>query len=123
MKLFFHYSLLVYVRIITLTLKFSDHPLVEYPLYKKFVVPFFSFQYTIIYVFFLSLSNCTDCPLPTLAVYTASKAGLKNLTHGMRPELSKYGIKVKQNSIYLLYHELKIKQCYFDIQVSLLLLI
>ena len=40
------------------------------------------------------ISNCTDCPLPTLSVYTSSKAGLKYLTHGMRPELAKYGIKV-----------------------------
>jgi len=40
------------------------------------------------------ISNCTDCPLPTLAVYTASKAGLKNLTIGMRPEMSKYGVQM-----------------------------
>jgi len=40
------------------------------------------------------ISNCTECPLPTLSLYTATKAGLKYLTRGMRPELTKYGIKL-----------------------------
>ena len=40
------------------------------------------------------ISNCTTCPLPTLAVYTASKAGLLALSEGMRPELEKYGVRV-----------------------------
>ena len=40
------------------------------------------------------ISNCTTCPLPTLAVYTASKAGLLALSEGMRPEVEKYGVRV-----------------------------
>ena len=53
------------------------------------------------------ISNCTDCPLPTLSIYTATKAGLKYLTHGMRPELDKYGIKVDNVSyIFLRYNSL-----------------
>ena len=38
------------------------------------------------------ISNCTTCPLPTLAVYTASKAGLLALSEAMRPEVAKYGV-------------------------------
>ncbi len=33
------------------------------------------------------LSFCTDCPLPTLSVYTATKAALRSLSAGMRMEL------------------------------------
>ena len=40
------------------------------------------------------ISNCTTCPLPTLAVYTASKYGLLALSEGMRPEVEKYGVQV-----------------------------
>ena len=40
------------------------------------------------------VSFCTECPLPTLSVYTATKAALMSLTNGMRMELSKYGIDV-----------------------------
>lgn len=40
------------------------------------------------------VSHCTECPLPALAVYTASKAGLMSLSDGMRPELAKYGVDV-----------------------------
>ena len=40
------------------------------------------------------ISNCTTCPLPTLAVYTGSKAGLLALSEAMRPELAKYGVKM-----------------------------
>lgn len=34
------------------------------------------------------ISNCTDCPMPTLAVYTSSKAALRSLSDGMRMELA-----------------------------------
>ena len=40
------------------------------------------------------VSFCTECPLPTLSVYTATKAALMSLTNGMRMELSKYGVDV-----------------------------
>jgi len=40
------------------------------------------------------ISNCTECPLPTLSVYTASKAGLLALSDGMRAEMQKYGVTV-----------------------------
>ena len=40
------------------------------------------------------ISNCTTCPLPTLAVYTATKFGLLALSDGMRPEVEKYGVRV-----------------------------
>ena len=35
------------------------------------------------------LSFCTECPLPTLSVYTATKAALFSLSNGMRMELKK----------------------------------
>jgi NAD(P)-dependent dehydrogenase (short-subunit alcohol dehydrogenase family) len=38
------------------------------------------------------ISNCTTVPLPTLALYTASKAGLLALSEAQRPELAKYGV-------------------------------
>ena len=34
------------------------------------------------------ISNCTDVPMPTLAVYTSSKAALRSLSDGMRMELA-----------------------------------
>ena len=40
------------------------------------------------------VSYCTECPLPTLAVYTASKAALMALTDAMRPEVAKYGVEM-----------------------------
>ena len=40
------------------------------------------------------ISNCTECPLPTLSVYTATKAGLLALSDGMRPEVKKYGVTI-----------------------------
>lgn len=39
-------------------------------------------------------SFCTDCPLPTLTMYTASKAALRSMSAGMRMELGKYGVHV-----------------------------
>ena len=38
------------------------------------------------------ISNCTEVPLPTLSVYTASKAGFLALSDGMRQEITKYGV-------------------------------
>lgn len=35
------------------------------------------------------ISYCTECPLPTLSVYTATKAALFSLSNGMRMELKK----------------------------------
>ena len=40
------------------------------------------------------ISFCTECALPTLSIYTATKAALLSLSNGMRMELSKYGIDV-----------------------------
>ena len=40
------------------------------------------------------ISFCTDCPLPMLAVYTASKAALRSYSAGLRMELSKFGVPV-----------------------------
>ncbi len=40
------------------------------------------------------VSFCTECPLPTLSIYTATKAALMSLSNGMRMELAKYGISV-----------------------------
>ena len=40
------------------------------------------------------VSFCTECPLPTLSIYTATKAALMSLTNGMRMELLKYGVEV-----------------------------
>lgn len=40
------------------------------------------------------ISFCTECPLPTLSLYTASKAALLSLSDGMRMELKKYGVDV-----------------------------
>ena len=40
------------------------------------------------------ISFCTQCPLPTLSVYCASKAGLKMLSDGMRMEMKKFGVDV-----------------------------
>ena len=42
----------------------------------------------------LDCSFCTDCPLPTLTMYTASKAALRSMSAGMRMELGKYGVDV-----------------------------
>jgi len=38
------------------------------------------------------ISNCTSLPLPTLAVYTGSKAGLLALSTAMRPEVARYQV-------------------------------
>ena len=35
------------------------------------------------------VSYCTECPLPTLSIYTATKAALFSLSNGMRMELAK----------------------------------
>lgn len=40
------------------------------------------------------MSFCTECPLPTLSVYTATKAALLSLSNGMRMELAKHGVDV-----------------------------
>jgi len=40
------------------------------------------------------ISYCTECPLPTLSIYTATKAALFSLSNGMRMELAKYDVKV-----------------------------
>ena len=38
------------------------------------------------------ISFCTECPLPTLSLYTSSKAGLLSMSNGMRMELAKYSV-------------------------------
>lgn len=40
------------------------------------------------------ISFCTECPLPTLSLYTSSKAGLLSMSNGMRMELAKYSVDV-----------------------------
>ncbi len=40
------------------------------------------------------ISFCTECQLPTLSVYSASKAALMSLSVGMRMELSKHDVDV-----------------------------
>jgi len=40
------------------------------------------------------ISFCTTCPLPTLAVYTSTKAALLRLSEGMRAELTKFNVDV-----------------------------
>lgn len=40
------------------------------------------------------ISFCTECPLPTLSIYTASKAALLSMSNGMRMELAKYEVDV-----------------------------
>ena len=40
------------------------------------------------------VSFCTECPLPTLSLYTATKAGVKSLSEGMRMELKRFGVDV-----------------------------
>lgn len=40
------------------------------------------------------VSFCTDCPLPMLSVYTATKAALKSYSAGLRMEMRKFGIHV-----------------------------
>lgn len=40
------------------------------------------------------VSFCTECPLPTLSIYTATKAALMSLTNGLRMELSKHDVDV-----------------------------
>ena len=40
------------------------------------------------------VSFCTECPLPTLSLYTATKAGVLSLSEGMRMELKRFGIDV-----------------------------
>jgi short-subunit dehydrogenase len=40
------------------------------------------------------ISYCTECPMPTLSVYTSTKAALKALSDAMRMELQKYSVDV-----------------------------
>ena len=40
------------------------------------------------------VSFCTECPLPTLSLYTATKAGVLSLSEGMRMELARFGVDV-----------------------------
>ena len=40
------------------------------------------------------ISFCTDCPMPTLAVYTATKAALRGISDALRMETAKYGVNV-----------------------------
>jgi len=40
------------------------------------------------------ISYCTECPLPTLSVYTSTKAALKTLSDAMRMELKKHSVDV-----------------------------
>ena len=40
------------------------------------------------------ISYCTECPMPTLSVYTSTKAALKTLSDAMRMELVKYDVDV-----------------------------
>jgi NAD(P)-dependent dehydrogenase (short-subunit alcohol dehydrogenase family) len=40
------------------------------------------------------VSFCTDCPMPTLSIYTATKAALRSLSAGMRMELARFGVHV-----------------------------
>ena len=45
------------------------------------------------------VSFCTECPLPTLSLYTATKAGVLSLSEGMRMELARFGVKAQQTKI------------------------
>jgi 3-hydroxybutyrate dehydrogenase len=40
------------------------------------------------------VSFCTDCPMPTLSIYTATKAALRSLSAGMRMELARFNVCV-----------------------------
>ena len=40
------------------------------------------------------VSFCAECPLPTLALYSATKAGVLCLSEAMRMELTKFGVDV-----------------------------
>ena len=40
------------------------------------------------------VSFCTECPLPTLSLYTATKAGVLSLSEGMRMEMARFGVDV-----------------------------
>ena len=40
------------------------------------------------------ISFCTQCPLPTLSLYTATKAAVLSLSEGMRMECAKLGVDV-----------------------------
>ena len=40
------------------------------------------------------ISFCTDCPLPMLSGYTASKAALRSYSNGMRMEIRKFDVNL-----------------------------
>lgn len=40
------------------------------------------------------ISYCTECPMPTLSIYTSTKAALKTLSDAMRMELKKHSVDV-----------------------------
>ena len=70
------------------------------------------------------ISFCTTCPLPTLAVYTSTKAALLRLSEGMRAELLKFGVDVvlfnpgdHPGSTPLCAHQVSDARVYFKLSV------